>query len=105
MYVWKTTDLYNSLNIYKEQHRKLLPSNTFKCELMDETTIDCESNVADYDTIPNDSYAYGVVNINNCLNADEFIDIVNETLTKNERIKILKTKNSTQSTQFCSYRR
>ena len=96
----KLTDLYYSVDICVEQHRKLIPYIIIKRELVDETTFVCKSKVVEYPTIPNDSYAYGVVNINYCLNADELVNIVNETLTKNEKIKILnKTENSTQSTQ------
>lgn len=47
---------------------KLLQFITFEHELVDKTTYDCESKVVDYDNIHNDSYAYGVVKINDCLN-------------------------------------
>lgn len=59
-------------------------------ELVDETTFDCESNVVDYDIVPNDSYAYGVVNINDYLDGDDLIDIVYGALTKSEQINIFK---------------
>ena len=38
---------------------------------IDETTYDCESNIVEYDKIPNNFYAYGIVNINECLNVDD----------------------------------
>ena len=56
--------------------------------------------VTDYGKVPNDLYAYGIVNINEYLNADDLVHIVNETLTKNEEVKILNmTKNSTYDYQ------
>ena len=54
----------------------------YKREQIDETTYDCESNIAAYDKIPDDSYPYGVVIINEHLNVDELAHIVNETLSK-----------------------
>lgn len=78
---WQT--FCHSSDICKEKHNKLLPFTTFKRELVNETTFDCERKVADYDTIRNDSYAYGIVNLNDCLDSDELVDIVNDTLSKN----------------------
>lgn len=47
----------------------------------------------------NVSYAYRIVKINECLNADDLLHIVNENLTKNERVKIL---NMTENSLFVS---
>ena len=59
-----------------------------------------QSKIADYDKVPNDSYAYGIVIINEHLNVDDLVHIVNETLTKNEQVKILNmTENSTLGSQ------
>lgn len=75
---------------------KLLTFITFKRELVDDTMFDCESKVIEYDTIPNSSQAYNIVNINEYLNVDELVYIVNETLNKKEQIKNLnKTENLT----------
>ena len=60
----------------------------FKHELVYETTFDCESKVVKYDQVPNYSYAYGVVNINDCLDVDDLVNIMNGTLSKNEQVKI-----------------
>lgn len=49
---------------------------------MDETTFDCDNRVDDNGTVPNDSYAYGVVNINACLDVDDLVKGVVDTLTK-----------------------
>ena len=46
-------------------------------------------------------FAYGIVKIDEYLNADELVEIVNDTLTKSEQIKILKrTENSKLDSQF-----
>ncbi|KAL7585209.1 hypothetical protein Lser_V15G45873 [Lactuca serriola] len=47
-----------------------------------------------------DYYAYGIVNIDDCLDANDLVGIMNDTLSKNEQMKISnKIENSTQSTQ------
>ena len=81
----KLIELYHSTDICDELHRKLLPFLAFKREQIDETTFDCESKIAYYDKSPNDSYAYGIIDINTCLNVDDRVNIVNEILTKNEK--------------------
>lgn len=53
-----------------------------------------------FDQVPNDSYAYGVVNIDEYLDAGDILNIVNDMLRKNEQAKILnKTESSTQFSQ------
>ena len=54
---------------------------------MDETTFGCESKVVDYDNVPNDLYAYGGINIDDCLNVDELVDIMSDTFTKMNKWK------------------
>ena len=51
---------------------------------------DSEDTIAQFDKIPDDIFAYGIVKIDEFLNDDELVDIVNDSLTKNEQIKILK---------------
>ena len=51
-------------------------------EKVDSISYDCEQTIAEFDRVPNNRYAYGVVKIEECLSADELVDIVNDTLTK-----------------------
>lgn len=37
-----------------------------------------------YDQLPNDSYAYFIVNIDEYSKADDLVNIINDTLSKNE---------------------
>ena len=54
-----------------------------------------EKTITEFDKIPDNRFAYGIVKIDEYLDANELVDIVNETLTKNEQINILKrTKTS-----------
>ena len=39
--------------------------------------------ISEFDKVPNDSYAYGIVKIDECIDANDLVDIVNKTLTKN----------------------
>ena len=86
----KLTALHHSSEISKEQHRKLLPFLAFEREKVDVILYDCEDTIAQFDKIPDDRFAYGIVKIDEFLNADELVDIVNDSLTNNEQIKILK---------------
>ena len=88
----RLTTLHHSSDIIKEQHRKLLPFSAFRREKIDSISYDCKNKIDVYDKVPIDSYAYGIVKISECLDANDLVDIVNETLTKNEQIKILKRK-------------
>lgn len=45
--------------------------------------------IAQFDQVPNDSYAYGIVNIDDYLDDDELVDIVIDTLSKYEKMKNL----------------
>ena len=97
----KLTALHHSSDISKEQHRKLLPFLEYEREKVDVVSYDCESTIAQFDKIPDDRYPYGIVKIDEFLNADELVNIVNESLTKSEQVKILKkTENSTLASQF-----
>ena len=96
----KLPELHHSCEISREQHRKLLSYLAFEREKVDETSYDCEMNSLDFDKVPDNRYTYGIVKIDDFLDANELVDIVNETLTKNEQIKILKrTKNLTSDSQ------
>ena len=46
--------------------------------------------ISEYDKVPNDSHAYGIVKVDECLHANDLVHIVNETLSDTEQIKILK---------------
>nr|KAJ0207989.1 hypothetical protein LSAT_V11C500266000 [Lactuca sativa] len=97
----KLTALHHLSEISKEQHRKLLPFLEYECEKVVVVSNDCENTIAQFDKIPDDRFAYGIVKIDEFLNADELVSIVNESLTKNEQVKILKkTKTSTLDSQF-----
>ena len=54
---------------------------TFEREKIDSTYYDCEKKIYEFDKVPNDSYAYGVVKIDECLDENDLVHIVNETLT------------------------
>lgn len=66
----KLTLLYHFSKICKEQHRKLFPFITFKKNLVDEISFNCESRVSMFDYALNDSYSYVVVNVDEYLNVD-----------------------------------
>ena len=53
-------------------------------------SYDCENTIADFNKVADNRFAYGVVKIDEFLNADELVNIVNESLTKDEQVKILK---------------
>ena len=94
------TELHHSSDISKEQHRKLLPFLSFEREKVDATSYDCEMTILDFDKVPDNRYPYGIVKIDEHLDANDLVDIVNKTLTVNEQIKILKkTENSTSDSQ------
>ena len=86
----KLTALHHSSDISKEHHRKLLPFLAYEREKVDVISYDCEDTIAQFDKIPDDRFAYGIVKIDEFLNVDELVDIVNDSLTNNEQIKILK---------------
>lgn len=79
---------------------KLLPFLAFEREKIDATSYDCEMHISEFDKVPTNRYAYGIIRIDEFLYANDLVDIVNETLTKNEQFKILKrTENSTSNSQ------
>ncbi|XP_052625667.1 uncharacterized protein LOC111890076 [Lactuca sativa] len=66
----------------------------------DVISYDCEDTIAQFDKIPDDRFAYGIVKIDEFQYVDELVDIVNDSLTKTEQIKILKkTETSTLDSQ------
>lgn len=85
----KLTLLHNSFEICKEHHREILPFINFRRKLVDDITYNCDSNVSKFNKVPRDSYACGIVNIYECLDANNMVDIVNDTLTKNEQLNFL----------------
>lgn len=85
----KLTLLYHSSDNCKEQHRKLLPFITFKKELVDEISFEGEIRVSMFDQVPNESYVYGIVNIGEDFDVDDLVNTNNDTLSKDEQVKIL----------------
>ena len=77
----KLTALHHSSDISKEQHRKLLPFLTFEREKIDSISYDYEKTIAEFDRVPDNRFAYGIVKIDEYMNADELVEIVNDTLT------------------------
>ena len=71
-----------------------MPFLAFEKEKIDYISDDCEQTIVEFDRVPYNRYAYGIVKIDEYLDANELVDIVNETLTQNEQIKILKRTNN-----------
>ena len=59
----KLTTLHHSSNIRKEKHRKLLPFLVFEREKVDSLSYDCEKTIAEFDKVPDNRFAYGIVKI------------------------------------------
>ncbi|XP_023737287.1 uncharacterized protein LOC111885248 [Lactuca sativa] len=96
----KITELHHSSDISKEQHKKLLPFLSFEREKGDATSYDSEMTISDIDKVPDNRYRYGIVKIDEHLDANDLVDIVNKTLIAHEKIKILKkNQNSTSDSQ------
>lgn len=97
----KLTALHHSSDISKEQHRKLFPLLAFEREKVDVVLYDCENTIVDFNKVLDDRFAYGIVKIDEFLNVDELVNIANESLTKDEQVKILKrTKHSKLDSQL-----
>nr|KAJ0198423.1 hypothetical protein LSAT_V11C700376100 [Lactuca sativa] len=71
----KLTALHHLSEISKEQHRKLLPFLEFERKKVDVVSYDCENTIAQFDKIPDDRFAYGIVKIDEILNANELADV------------------------------
>ena len=59
----KLIDLYLSPDISKEHHRSQI----------DSTSYDYEKKISEFDKVPNDSYAYGIIKIHECLDAKDLV--------------------------------
>ena len=57
------TTLNHSSDISKEQHMKLLPFLAFEREKIDCISYDCEKTIAEFDRVPDNRFAYGIVKI------------------------------------------
>lgn len=68
-----------------------MPFLDFSREKIDLTSYNYDRKIYEFDKVPNDSHAYGIVKTDEYLDANDLVDIVNDTLPKNEYIKILKT--------------
>lgn len=51
--------------------------------MVDEVSSYCENRVSMFGQVPNDSYAYSVVNTDEYFDFDDLVNIVYETLSKN----------------------
>ncbi|XP_052622721.1 uncharacterized protein LOC128128007 [Lactuca sativa] len=98
----RTTEL-KSFSRTVQSEFKTKRSKTYEREKVDNISYDCEKNIAEFDNVTDDRYAYGIVKIDECLDSDELVNIVNETLTKSEQIKILKKTENSISDSYSNF--
>lgn len=83
------TRLYEIGAITKKMHKKMLPFLEFQVDYVDDVSYNCK-NVVSFGYVPNTSYDYGIVNVEQYLDAKDLLDIVNNTFTHSKQKTILR---------------